>query len=990
LIFSHFRLCVVLVAVLLTAACQQKKPSPVCGKVLLLAGTASGAAAGQLQKAKPLAPQAPVHAGMTVSVSQGSRCVIDVGGGRTISSSGPAQFVIDSLDGMPPLTYPVIRLISGEYFFRTLAQVEFTASAVRPVRITPSVEGTQFSLRLFPSSQSAILTVVAGIVGVKTPDSKEIDVPSCFKMLVKSEGGENAIVPATARDFQNLAPCAGATADSLERLTFCKQIESESLAPKTPEPPQWLKAPISFCLSGSLFLDTLSAKSPLGGSITYTLVNGPKGMTLDGKTGVLQYGAKKTGAFDIQVSAQDSAGAAATTSYKLTVLARQAAKNRVQAMPSVKQETVEKQPVPPLKVPPQTKVTAQEPQTQTQTVEARTAEIPAISVTLDLPSMAQPGDTVVIDASRSKDPLDSTAPLSFRFDADGDGTWDVPPASGYSNSGRISHVYPKDGVYRVIAEAQGKNNRTSRAEGRLMVRTAPTATIEIKPVLPVAGTVCTLDARKSTVSPLGKQSFVVRWDLDNNGTWDVPAGGGFSSAMTALKPLDGPGPFRVVLQVKDEAGLTSKAIAEIPITPVFKVILLSMPDTALTDISFSAACQTSYPPSEIAEYDWDFSGDGSSIVKQEKHLQPHEYKKPGTYKVSCRAIARNGNQSAGTRTIMVVSRSVTVKAKVPAQAQAMIAAEFDGEISPHHTKIASVGWDFDGDGVFDWSAPSSPKTKHAFVKAGTYHPVLRAISVDKHEWLDTASIAVVPNVPPRAVAGQNILARKGDNVDLSGTGVVSSGRIILYEWDFDNDGKYDWKSDKSGEVTHRYLVFSRAVLRVTAESGVTATDTLTVVICPDGMTGIRQGSFCIDKYEFPNGKGQIPTVNVSYTDAEQLCGKENKRLCTGDEWERACSGGGKQRYPQPSSQYSGEPCNTQTRNSLGHITQSGSFEECKSPSGQYDMNGNVAEWTSPVKNGSAFAYGGSWLFPPDKATCSSKIELKAGGSFPYVGFRCCK
>jgi hypothetical protein len=223
------------------------------------------------------------------------------------------------------------------------------------------------------------------------------------------------------------------------------------------------------------------------------------------------FNAKKPGAFDVQVSAQDSAGGAASTSYRLMVLRHSVALSKKQLetvpAPEKKEAAGKKQPA-----------------SETQHAQA-VPETPTVNVMLDLPSMAQPGDTVYLDASRSKDALDSLAPLSFRFDADGDGVWDSP-ASGFSNAGSANHVYAKEGVYKVIVEAQAKNGRTARAEGRLMVRIPPTATIEIRPSLPVAGTVCTLDAKKSTVSSLGKQSFFVRWDLDNNGSWDVPANGG--------------------------------------------------------------------------------------------------------------------------------------------------------------------------------------------------------------------------------------------------------------------------------------------------------------------------------------------------------------------------------------------------------------------------------------------------------------------------------
>jgi PKD repeat protein len=949
-----------------------------------ISGTARDASVGEEHKERTLAPGVSIRAARVVSVSQASMLVIDIGNGGTISSKGPAQFVIDSIEGRPPLEYPIMRLLNGELYLRTLAQIELAFTPSQTIRITPSVEGTQFSLVFLPASSAAVVTVVSGIVGVKLPDAQEIDVPSCFKLLVKSDGTASAIQQTVSRDFQKIAECACASADSLERLTFCKQVESEPVARVVNEPPKWLKAPKEFCEAGRVFLDTLSAKVADGGSITYKIVNGPKGMTVDGRSGIIRFLAKSQGTLDVQVSAEDSSGAAATTSYKLSISKKHAAvvvKLRQTVSAPVKRTGKEMSR--PLSEAQKQGTTRPQPQ-------SANAESPAVNVMLDLPSMAQPGDTVFLDASRSRDAIDSAAPLTFRFDADGDGVWDHP-ASGFSTAGSASHVYGSEGAYKVIVEAQTKDGRRALAEGKLMVRIPPTATIEIRPPLPVAGTLCTLDAKKSTVSSLGRKSFAVRWDLDDNGTWDVPSNGGFTSSTTStIKSLDGPGPFRVVLQVKDEAGLTSKAVAEIPMTPVFKVILLSMPDTALTGIQFTAACQTSYPPSEIAEYDWDFNGDGIFKVKQEGHLQTHEYSKPGTYKASCRAIARNGNQSTGTRTVVVVSRSVIVKAKIPQQAQALVPVEFDGEIIARHTKVEQVGWDFDGDGTFDWSSQSSAKVKHSFAKPGMYHPVLRAVSSDKHQWRDTAAITVTASVPPRAIAGKNILAKKGDNVDLEGKGVVSSGKIILYEWDFENDGVYDWKSDKTGSVTHKYLVFSRAVLRVTAESGATATDTLTVVICPEGMIGIKQGPFCIDKYEYPDAKGQVPVANVTFAEAEQQCKKENKRLCSSDEWERACSGTSGQRYPHQSTQYSGEPCNVLTRNSPGHIVQSGSFDDCKTPYGAFDMNGNVAEWTAPVKNGSAFAYGGTWLFPAEKAACSSKVELKASSAYPYVGFRCCK
>ncbi len=615
----------------------------------------------------------------------------------------------------------------------------------------------------------------------------------------------------------------------------------------------------------------------------------------------------------------------------------------------------------------------------------------SIKVALEFSGFAQPGDSVFFDASKSRDLLDTSSQLEFRFDFEGDGVWDYPNNNSFDKKAIVGHKFDNEGIYTVVVQAQAKDRRTAIAEGKLMVRVPPSAAIEIRPALPIAGSLCTLDAHNSTVSTLGKKSFSCRWDLDNNGTWDFPANNGFTSSTIATKHLSGAGPFRVALQIKDEAGLTSKAIAEIPMTPEFKVILLAVPDTALAEIPFTASCQTSYPPSEIAEYDWDFNGDGVYELKQDKPVQQYEFKKNGVYKISCKAIARNGNTAVLSRTITIISRAVVIKPMVPKQSQALVATQFDAEITARHTKVEQISWDFDGDGKYDFSSPVSAKASFAISKAGIVHPVIKVTTTDKREWFDTVALTVSPTQPPKAIAPKSFLSHKGSEVELAGKGVTTAGKIILYEWDFDGDGKYDWKSDKTGTVRHTFVDYAKPVLRVTGESGATATDSLKVVICPQGMIGIKEGPFCIDKYEFPNAKGQVPVQNLAYAEAEAQCKKENKRLCTADEWETACSGTKKQQYPTATSQYTGQVCNSlATNDSPNHISQSGSFEDCVAASGAMDMNGNVAEWVSPQKKGMAYAYGGSWLLPPDKATCSSRLEMNAGQGFPYVGFRCCK
>lgn len=187
--------------------------------------------------------------------------------------------------------------------------------------------------------------------------------------------------------------------------------------------------------------------------------------------------------------------------------------------------------------------------------------------------------------------------------------------------------------------------------------------------------------------------------------------------------------------------------------------------------------------------------------------------------------------------------------------------------------------------------------------------------------------------------------------------------------------------------------------------------------CPDGMRLIKSGSFrmgtarddpmmgfdekilssattgayCIDVYEYPNRRGSMPKVGVSFTDAKRLCEARQKRLCSEEEWERACKGPGNARYPYGNT-FDADTCNTE--DSLGEdrpLATAGRFSKCRSGYGVADMSGNAAEWTaSPYAGGSDRAQkGGSFSKPDYAARCSARKNGSPGSRGADVGFRCC-
>ncbi|MEZ4310122.1 MAG: SUMF1/EgtB/PvdO family nonheme iron enzyme [Polyangiaceae bacterium] len=208
---------------------------------------------------------------------------------------------------------------------------------------------------------------------------------------------------------------------------------------------------------------------------------------------------------------------------------------------------------------------------------------------------------------------------------------------------------------------------------------------------------------------------------------------------------------------------------------------------------------------------------------------------------------------------------------------------------------------------------------------------------------------------------------------------------------------------------------------------------------------VKDTRLCIDEYEFPGIPCEHPVVWVSSREAEELCQAEGKRLCDAHEWEGACAGAvhaaetgyafGKPRREMrrlhnqdreiiwsygPAKDH--DKCGTASKKNKGCTSSgyrscgsntypAGSFPECKSPFGVYDLHGNAAEHMNfpmkPEQLGSRGGTGetemkGSWFIfksyeaHPDDCRWRApdwhvtKLMDRNSHANYHLGFRCCK
>jgi hypothetical protein len=162
--------------------------------------------------------------------------------------------------------------------------------------------------------------------------------------------------------------------------------------------------------------------------------------------------------------------------------------------------------------------------------------------------------------------------------------------------------------------------------------------------------------------------------------------------------------------------------------------------------------------------------------------------------------------------------------------------------------------------------------------------------------------------------------------------------------------------------------------------------------------------FCMDKFEWPGKAGELPPVDMTWYQAKDHCKSVGKRLCTDSEWTFACEGEDMKPYPYRDGYHRDESVCDQTHESMpnpdapksewskyypGHA--SGSFPQCKSSFGVYDMVSGVDEWVvnesgRPYVSGLKGGYG-TWKV---RTRCRPMTDAHGPNfSFYNIGFRCC-
>lgn len=180
--------------------------------------------------------------------------------------------------------------------------------------------------------------------------------------------------------------------------------------------------------------------------------------------------------------------------------------------------------------------------------------------------------------------------------------------------------------------------------------------------------------------------------------------------------------------------------------------------------------------------------------------------------------------------------------------------------------------------------------------------------------------------------------------------------------------------------------------------------------CPERMALLADLGVCIDRHEaVVEGRGQgataepaegrLPTTEISWFDSDRACRNAGFRLCTREEWQRACTGAsveGGRAFPY-GDEYEQDRCNSAPDASSlqgRRLAPGGSHPRCVTPEGVFDLSGNLGEWLSSTDESGVLRElrGGSYANYPRPVHCvTTPLAFQPPESaFDGQGFRCCR
>jgi PKD repeat protein len=294
----------------------------------------------------------------------------------------------------------------------------------------------------------------------------------------------------------------------------------------------------------------------------------------------------------------------------------------------------------------------------------------------------------------------------------------------------------------------------------------------------------------------------------------------------------------LVVSISDRAGNEATDTSNFRIG-ILRAIPGATPTSGKAPLTVHFSTDGEDPFGTIEIFRWDFDGNGTwDTYDTVANDYTRTYNKSGIYNATLYVKSSTGDTATKSITITVENNPPVATADVtPSNGQVPLTVTMTGTGSDSDGYIVLYEWDYDGNGTYDWSSTTTGNTTYTYTTSGTYQAVFR---VTDNNGLKTTAVAAATEVragPPGSPTATGSANPTGGNapltVNFTGTATDPNGNaIVLYEWDFDGDGTYDWSSTTTGNTSHTYNKAGTHLVRfrVTDSTGLTGIDQILITV----------------------------------------------------------------------------------------------------------------------------------------------------------------
>lgn len=297
----------------------------------------------------------------------------------------------------------------------------------------------------------------------------------------------------------------------------------------------------------------------------------------------------------------------------------------------------------------------------------------------------------------------------------------------------------------------------------------------------------------------------------------------------------------------------------------------------------------------INRYRWDFNGDGvydrTDTVGRD---QTFTYNEPGVYSVGLEAVASDSTVQTAVYELNINNAAPEVNASVDVtNGEVPLTVSYSASATDRDG-IESYEWDFNNDGIFDFTSSSTGNTTNLFSVPGNYQATLRVtdrkgasteISLPNIEIRALPAGSPTVTFTPSLTSGTATLFVRFNAQTTTAAGVT----VDSWEWDFDGDGIVDSNTPDSDSFNYTSAGTYFPELVVTTSDGGSARDIrrIDVTSSAPSMSRITQHTINTDNSE----TSTITTRLFSQTRVQlQIEDSNNNRVNILIPWEMRSAG----------------------------------------------------------------------------------------------------